>query len=72
MTESVADVGKLVLTVGVLMVVLGGALVLLGRLHLPGDIVIRRGHLTIYAPLAISLVLSVVLTVFLNLLFRSR
>ena len=72
MTETVADIGKLVLTVGVLMVVLGGALLLFGRLHLPGDLVVRRGNLTIYAPLATGLVLSVVLTVLLNLLFRSR
>ncbi|MEP7104391.1 MAG: DUF2905 family protein [Chloroflexota bacterium] len=72
MTEFVADVGKLVLTVGVLLVFLGAALMLFGRLHLPGDILIRRGNLTIYAPLATSLVLSVVLTVLLNLFFRSR
>jgi hypothetical protein len=66
------DIGKLVLTVGLLMVVLGGALMLFGRLHLPGDLTIRRGNLTIYAPLAASLILSVVLTVVLNLLLRAR
>ncbi len=70
--HEVSDVGRLVLTVGVLMVVLGGALMLFGRLHLPGDLTIRRGNLTIYAPLATSLVLSVVLTVVLNLLLRAR
>jgi len=67
-----SDIGRLVLTVGVLMVVLGAALVLFGRLHLPGDLVIRRGNLTIYAPLATSLLLSVLLTVLLNLFFRAR
>jgi len=66
------DIGKLVLTVGVLMVVLGAALMLFGRLHLPGDLTIRRGNLTIFAPLATSLVLSIVLTVVLNLLLRAR
>jgi hypothetical protein len=45
---------------------------LFGRLHLPGDIVIRRGNLTVYAPLATCLLLSVILTVVLNLLFRAR
>jgi hypothetical protein len=67
-----ADVGKLVLTVGIIMVVLGAALMLFGRLHLPGDIVIRRGNLTVYAPLATSLLLSIILTLLLNLLFRAR
>jgi len=67
-----SDIGRLVLMVGVLMVLLGGALVLFGRLHLPGDLLIRRGNLTIYAPLATSLLLSVLLTVVLNLFFRAR
>lgn len=67
-----ADIGKLVLTVGLLMVVLGAVLMLFGRLHLPGDIVIRRGNLTVYAPVATCLLLSVILTVVLNLLFRAR
>jgi hypothetical protein len=67
-----ADVGKLVLTVGIIMVVLGAALMLFGRLHLPGDIVIRRGNQTVYAPLATSLLLSIILTLLLNLLFRAR
>ncbi len=66
------DVGRLVLTVGIIMVVLGAALMIFGRLHLPGDIVIRRGNLTVYAPLATSLVLSIILTLLLNLLFRAR
>jgi hypothetical protein len=67
-----ADIGRLVLTVGIIMVVLGAALMLFGRLHLPGDIVIRRGNLTVYAPLATSLLLSIILTLLLNLLFRAR
>jgi uncharacterized membrane protein YidH (DUF202 family) len=67
-----SDVGRLVLTVGLLMVVLGGALMIFGRLHLPGDLTIRRGSFTLYAPLATSLILSVVLTVVLKLLLRAR
>jgi uncharacterized membrane protein YvlD (DUF360 family) len=66
------DIGRLVLTVGVFMILVGGALMLFGRLHLPGDLTIRRGGFTIYAPLATSLILSVVLTLLLNLLLRAR
>ena len=40
----------------------------LGRL--PGDLSFRRGNVRIYAPLATSIVLSIVATVVLNLLFR--
>jgi Protein of unknown function (DUF2905) len=68
----VADAGRLLLLVGVLMIVLGGALMLFGRFHLLGDITFRSGNVTVYIPIATSIVLSVVLTVVLNLLFRQR
>jgi hypothetical protein len=68
----VADAGRLLLVVGVLMVVVGGALMLLGRFHLPGDITFRIGNVTVYLPIAASIILSVLLTVVLNVLFRQR
>jgi hypothetical protein len=67
-----ADVGRLVLVFGVLLVVIGGALMLFGRFHLPGDLTFRSGNTTIYIPIATSIVLSIVATVVLNLLFRQR
>ncbi len=57
---------------GVVLVIVGGALMLFGRLHLPGDLTIRSGGATIYVPLATSLILSIVATVVLNLVFRHR
>lgn len=67
-----AEVGRLVLAAGVVLVVVGLVLMLAGRLHLPGDITIRRGGFTLYAPLATGLVVSIVLTVLLNLFLRGR
>ena len=67
-----AEAGRLLLVVGVLMIVVGGALMLFGRLHLPGDITFRSGGVTVYIPVATSIILSIVLTVALNLLFRQR
>lgn len=66
------DAGRIVLLFGVLLILVGGALMLFGRLHLPGDIVIRRGGATVYIPIATSLILSVLLTLVLNVLFRHR
>lgn len=66
------DVGRLVLVFGVLLVVIGGALMLFGRLHLPGDLTLRAGNLTLYVPLATSIILSIAATVVLNLVFRHR
>jgi DUF2905 family protein len=67
-----ADIGRLVLVFGVLLVVIGGALMLFGRLHLPGDLTFRSGNTVIYIPLATSIVLSIVATIVLNLVFRQR
>jgi hypothetical protein len=68
----VQDAGRLLLGFGVMMVLVGGALILLGRFNLPGDVVIRRGGLTVYMPIATGIILSVVLTVVLNLIIRRR
>lgn len=67
-----ADAGRILVIFGVLVALIGGALMLFGRLHLPGDISIRAGGVSIYIPIATSIVLSVILTLVLNLLFRQR
>ena len=66
------DVGRLLLVFGVLLAVIGGALMLFGRFHLPGDFTFRSGSVTIYVPIATSIVLSIVFTVVLNLMLRQR
>jgi len=70
--RGVADAGRLLLVVGVLMVIVGGALMVFGRFHLPGDITFKSGNITVYIPIATSIILSVILTLVLNLLFRRR
>ena len=55
------------------LLVLGGLLLLLGRLgldRLPGDLVFRRGNLTVYFPIGLMILLSVVGTIVLNVLLR--
>ena len=67
-----ADAGRIVLIFGALLVLVGGVMMLFGRIHLPGDITIRSGNATLYIPIATSIVLSIVLTVVLNLVLRRR
>ncbi len=62
----------MLLVFGVLLVIIGGALMLFGRFHLPGDLTFRSGSVTVYVPVATSIVLSVLLTIVLNLVFRQR
>jgi hypothetical protein len=68
-----SGVGKLLLVAGVVLVVLGLVFVLAGRAlipRLPGDLSFGKGRTRIHVPLGTSILLSVVLTVLLNLFFR--
>ncbi|HEX2645606.1 MAG TPA: DUF2905 domain-containing protein [Candidatus Dormibacteraeota bacterium] len=66
------DLGRLILVFGVLLVVIGGGLMLFGRFHLPGDLTLRTGNATVYIPIATSIILSILLTLALNLVLRQR
>jgi hypothetical protein len=59
------------------LVVAGGVLLLAGRVpflgwlgRLPGDLVLRRGPVTVYVPIITSIILSLILTLILNLFLR--
>jgi uncharacterized membrane protein len=65
--------GKLLIGGAVVLLVLGGLLFLLGRFgldRLPGDLVFKRGDFTLYIPIGLMILLSVVGTVVLNIIFR--
>jgi hypothetical protein len=66
------DAGRLLLVFGMLLALFGGALMLLGRLQLPGDLTFKSGGVTVYVPIATSIILSILLTVVLNVLFKHR
>ena len=69
-----SDFGRLLIVFGLLMAGVGLVLVLGARLpwlgRLPGDIHLLRGNWTFSFPLATSLVMSVVLTLILDLIGR--
>ncbi len=65
--------GKLLIGGALVLLVLGGLFLLLGRIgldRLPGDLVFRRGNFTVYFPIGLMILLSVVGTVVLNVLLR--
>jgi multisubunit Na+/H+ antiporter MnhG subunit len=66
-------VGRLLIGGALVLLVLGGLFLLLGRLgldRLPGDLVFRRGNFTVFVPIGLMILLSVVGTVVLNVLLR--
>ena len=69
--------GKILVGFGIVLIVVGGIVMLLGRSglplgRLPGDFLYRGKNTTFYFPLATSIVVSVVLSVVMYLISRFR
>lgn len=68
------SMGKTLLLVGFIIICVGGLFMLVGKLpllgNLPGDIRIERGNWGCYIPLATSIIISLILTIVLNVLAR--
>lgn len=72
-----ADFGRMLVLLGVIVAVVGLVLILFGRSNiplgrLPGDIIDRGKNTTFYFPLTTSILLSVVLSVLLYVVSRFR
>ena len=72
-----SSIGKLLIGAGGVLIILGALIWLGGRSgllswmgRLPGDLMFRRGDVSIFVPLATSLVVSIVLSLILSFLFR--
>ena len=68
-------VARLLILLGLVLILVGGLITLFARLgiqlgHLPGDFRFARGNLTCIVALGTSLLLSIVLTVLLNVIGR--
>ena len=69
------SVGKVLLGIGVRALIVGGIFLLLGKAgigSMPGDMRWGRGNVRVYFPLGTSIVISIILTVLLNLFLRRR
>jgi len=66
-------IGKLLIGGAIALLVVGALVLLLGRFgldRLPGDLIFKRGGVTVYFPIGIMILLSIVGTVLLNLFLR--
>jgi Protein of unknown function (DUF2905) len=65
------DLAKLLILFGVIIILIGGALLLIGRVpflgRLPGDFTFQSDGVTCFFPLATMIILSILLTILLNL-----
>lgn len=66
--------GKMLLIIGGIIALSGLVVLLLGKVgfigKLPGDILIHRDNVTLYFPIVSFLLLSLILTIVLNIIFR--
>jgi hypothetical protein len=69
-----ATLGRGLVYLGLGLIVIGGLVLLLGRVidlgNLPGDLVYRGENVRVYVPIMTMILLSIVLTVLLNLALR--
>ncbi len=68
------QIGKFLIFIGLITVIIGVVFIFLPKIphigRLPGDIYIKKGNFTFYFPLATSILISIILTIILNLIFR--
>jgi hypothetical protein len=69
------NIGRYLIIGGIILILVGGGFYLAAKLglplgHLPGDIRIENGNFTFYFPLASSILVSVALTILLNIVIR--
>jgi len=68
--------GKILIITGIVIIIIGIGFIFAERFpfigHLPGDIHITKRHFSVYFPLTTCILLSIILTVILNFIFRKR
>ena len=69
------NIARYLMIGGVILFLIGGGVYLASKFglplgHLPGDIRFQNGNFTFYFPLASSILISVILTILLNIIIR--
>ena len=73
MLMGLEGIGRLLIGGAIVLLVLGGLFLLLARFgldRLPGDLIFKRGNITVYFPIGLMILVSVIGTILLNLFFR--
>ncbi|MFC1540753.1 DUF2905 domain-containing protein [Candidatus Margulisiibacteriota bacterium] len=68
------SLGRLILYIGIVLVLIGGFFILMAKVpwfgRLPGDIVYRREGMTIFIPVTTMVLVSVILTLLMNIVWH--
>ena len=70
------DMARVLIILGILLIIAGLVMLIMHKAlfpgKLPGDIVIRKEHVTFYFPLATSIIISIVVSLILYLIKKFR
>lgn len=68
------EIGKTILLLGLILIIIGLFLTFMPKIpflgKLPGDIFIKKDGFSFYFPLATSIIISIILTILINIFFR--
>ncbi len=74
MVDSIQYIGRFLIILGIIVAAVGALLLISGKIpwlgRLPGDITIQKKNFTFYFPLATSILISLILTLFFYLFGR--
>lgn len=72
----IQSLGKVIIVLGIFLVVFGLLILLSPKIpfigRLPGDILIKRHNFTFFFPLASSIIISLIITIILNLILGKK
>lgn len=72
--DNLSGLGKFLIIIGLLLVIVGGFVYFFGKIpglgKLPGDIYIKRDNFTFYFPVVTMIIISLILTIIMNIFFR--
>jgi len=72
--DNFQGIARLLIIAGLAIAVIGGIMFLAGRLpflgKLPGDIMIKKENVTFFFPIATFVIISIILTVIVNVIIR--
>jgi hypothetical protein len=70
------DIGRWLIVIGLTLAALGALFLVIGRFvpagRLPGDLLLQRGNVKVFVPIGTMLLVSLLLTIILNLIARWR
>lgn len=70
------DIAKIFIILGVFLIVIGVILLFIGKVpflgKLPGDVLIKKEHFTVYVPLTTGIIISILISLVLYLIGKLR